>query len=298
MEIQYWADIACPYCYMGITQLQRALKELKIADQTPLKFMSFQLDPTLPTTTDLSMTEYYAKAHQLTKQEALTQIQKIDQLAADIDLPIKMENAIPVNTLAAHRLIKYIESLNDQALLNKAVKRLYQLYFNDNESITDYEALTVAMNEIRLPVADVKKVLESNQYEDEVRKNERRAFMIGMPSAPLFVINNKYSITGALEEVPSSGNAMTRPIGNMAHIAGFALWTEHLRFFSRGHRFMEPLGFSRMIGKCESGPIYNSQYWPMNSFKDSLSSFAIRKRSSGVSRISSRLMQHSPHCVQ
>ena len=197
MEIQYWADIACPYCYMGITQLQRALKELKIADQTPLKFMSFQLDPTLPTTTDLSMTEYYAKTHQLTKQEAITQIQKIDQLAADIDLPIKMENAIPVNTLAAHRLIKYIESLNDQALLNKAVKRLYQLYFNDNESIADYEALTVAMDEIGLPVADVKKVLESNQYEDEVRKNERRAFMIGMPSAPLFVINNKYSITGA-----------------------------------------------------------------------------------------------------
>lgn len=190
MEIQYWADIACPYCYMGITQLQRALKELKIADQTPLKFMSFQLDPTLPTTTDLSMTEYYAKTHQLTKQEAATQIQKIDQLAADIDLPIKMENAIPVNTLTAHRLIKYIESLNDQALLNKAVKRLYQLYFNDNESIADYEALTGAMNEIGLPVADVKKVLESNQYEDEVRKNERRAFMIGMPSAPLFVTRN------------------------------------------------------------------------------------------------------------
>ena len=29
-------------------------------------------------------------------------------------------------------------------------------------------------------------------------------------------------------DVSSSGNAMTRPIGNMAHIAGFALWTEHL----------------------------------------------------------------------
>ncbi|OYS90447.1 DsbA family oxidoreductase, partial [Limosilactobacillus reuteri] len=214
MEIQYWADIACPYCYMGITQLQRALKELKIADQTPLKFMSFQLDPTLPTTTDLSMTEYYAKTHQLTKQEAATQIQKIDQLAADIDLPIKMENAIPVNTLAAHRLIKYIESLNDQALLNKAVKRLYQLYFNDNESITDYEALTVAMNEIRLPVASVKKVLESNHYEDEVRKNTRRAFILGMPSAPLFVIINKYSIPVALhyEVILDDLNTVQNPI--------------------------------------------------------------------------------------
>src|SRR5699024_12880302 len=101
--------------------------------------------------------EYNKTNHKLTKQQIIKQIHKIDQLAADIDLTIKMENAIPVNTLAAHRLIKYIESLNDQALLNKAVKRLYQLYFNDNESIADYEALTVAMNEIGLPVADVKK---------------------------------------------------------------------------------------------------------------------------------------------
>lgn len=197
MEIQYWADIACPYCYMGITQLQRALKELKIDNQTSLKFMSFQLDPTLPTTTGLSMTEYYAKVHQLTKQKAAMQLQKIDQMAADIDLPINIENAIPVNTLAAHRLIKYIESLNDQELLNKSVKSLYQLYFNDNESIADYEALINKMTKIGLSSTDIKKILESDQYEDEVRKNERRAFMIGIPSAPLFVINNKYSITGA-----------------------------------------------------------------------------------------------------
>lgn len=80
MEIQYWADIACPYCYMGITQLQRALKELKIADQTPLKFMSFQLDPTLPTTTDLSMTEYYAKTHQLTSKKLLHKYKKLINL--------------------------------------------------------------------------------------------------------------------------------------------------------------------------------------------------------------------------
>lgn len=216
MEIKYWADIACPYCYMGITQLRRALNELKIADQTPLEFMSFQLDPTLPTTTNLSMTEYYAQAHQLSKQEAANQIQKIDEMAASIDLPIKMENAIPVNTLAAHRLIKYIESLNDQSLLNKAVKRLYQLYFNDNKSVADYKVLTTAMTEIGLVANDVKEVLESDKFEDEVRKNERRAFMIGMPSAPLFVINNKYSITGAqpyevfLEALKKVNNSTTK----------------------------------------------------------------------------------------
>lgn len=197
MEIKYWADIACPYCYIGITQLQRALEELKIADQTPLEFMSFQLDPTLPTTTNKSMTEYYAQTHKLTTQEALSQLEQIDKMAANINLPIKMEAAFPVNTLAAHRLIKYVESLNNQALLNKTVKRLYQVYFNDNKSIADNKVLTNAMSAIGLPTDDVKSVLESGKFETEVRKNERRAFMIGMPSAPLFVINNKYSITGA-----------------------------------------------------------------------------------------------------
>ncbi len=197
MEIKYWADIACPYCYIGITQLQRALEELKIADQTPLEFMSFQLDPTLPTTTNKSMTEYYAQTHKLTTQEALSQLEQIDKMAANINLPIKMEAAIPVNTLAAHRLIKYVESLNNQVLLNKTVKRLYQVYFNDNKSIADNKVLTNAMSSIGLPTDDVKSVLESGKFETEVRKNERRAFMIGMPSAPLFVINNKYSITGA-----------------------------------------------------------------------------------------------------
>ncbi|MBC8744707.1 DsbA family oxidoreductase [Lactobacillus sp. Marseille-P7033] len=197
MEIKYWADIACPYCYIGITQLQRALEELKIADQTPLEFMSFQLDPTLPTTTNKSMTEYYAQTHKLTTQEALSQLEQIDKMAANINLPIKMEAAIPVNTLAAHRLIKYVESLNNQALLNKTVKRLYQVYFNDNKSIADNKVLANAMSAIGLPTDDVKSVLESGKFETEVRKNERRAFMIGMPSAPLFVINNKYSITGA-----------------------------------------------------------------------------------------------------
>ncbi|MBB1123364.1 DsbA family oxidoreductase [Limosilactobacillus albertensis] len=197
MEIKYWADIACPYCYIGITQLQRALEELKIADQRPLEFMSFQLDPTLPTTTNKSMTEYYAQTYKLTTQEALSQLEQIDKMAANINLPIKMEAAIPVNTLAAHRLIKYVESLNNQALLNKTVKRLYQVYFNDNKSIADNKVLTNAMSSIGLPTNDVKSVLESGKFETEVRKNERRAFMIGMPSAPLFVINNKYSITGA-----------------------------------------------------------------------------------------------------
>ncbi|MRN07720.1 DsbA family oxidoreductase [Lactobacillus sp. 0.1XD8-4] len=197
MEIKYWADIACPYCYVGIIRLRKALNELKLADKTPLQFMSFQLDPTLPTVTKLTMVDYYAKNHKLTKDQALVQLQKIDYFAATADLTIKMENAIPVNTLAAHRLIKYVETLNDQSLLMQTINQLYQLYFVANDPIANYDVLTSAMTKIGFDATKITSILNSNKYEDKVRKDERQAFMIGMPSAPLFVINNKYSITGA-----------------------------------------------------------------------------------------------------
>lgn len=38
MEIMYWSDIACPFCYIGATRLKRALTQLGLADTTPLDF--------------------------------------------------------------------------------------------------------------------------------------------------------------------------------------------------------------------------------------------------------------------
>lgn len=197
MEIKYWADIACPYSYIGITRLKKALTELGIADQTPLKFMAFQLDPTLPTTTNLTMPQYYAKTHQLSIDEATTQLNKIDKLATDAGLTITMEKALPVNTLAAHRIIKYVETLGDQALLDKVVMRLYWLYFTANKSIANPNALISALSGFKLDSSAISDLLASTKYAKDVRNDERRAFMLGIPSAPLFVINNKYSITGA-----------------------------------------------------------------------------------------------------
>lgn len=197
MEIKYWADIACPYSYIGITRMQQALAELDIADRTPLEFKSFQLDPTLGTTPKQTMVDYYAQTQQVSTSEALSALKDIDQLAATAGLSIQMEKALPVNSLMAHRLIKYVESLNDQALLNKTVQRLYQLYFTDQQSIADIDILLPAMIKLGLPAIEVEKLLKGNRFEDQVRQDERRAFMIGIPSAPLFVINNQYSITGA-----------------------------------------------------------------------------------------------------
>ncbi len=45
MEIKYWSDIACPFCYIGSTRMKKAMKEVGIYDDTKLELKSFQLNP-------------------------------------------------------------------------------------------------------------------------------------------------------------------------------------------------------------------------------------------------------------
>ena len=110
MEIMYWSDIACPFCYIGVTRLKRALTQLGLADTTPLDFKAYQLDPTLKATSDVKMAEHFAQAHGMTAKQASQRLAQIELAAAPDGLDLDYANAIPVNTMTAHRLIKYAKA--------------------------------------------------------------------------------------------------------------------------------------------------------------------------------------------
>lgn len=197
MEIKYWSDIACPFCYIGSTRMKRALKEMNIYDETPLEFKSFQLDPTLPKTTKENMLDHFSKGHGMTKQQAKAQIEQISQMGASDGLKVDLLNAIPTNTEDAHRLIKLADSKNDEALTERVIDAFYQVYFSNGESIADHDVLTKAATEAGLDGQEVSSVLSDDKYLKEVRADEIEAQQLGIHAAPFFVINNKYGISGA-----------------------------------------------------------------------------------------------------
>ena len=45
LDIVYWSDYACPYCYIGEKRLESVLKEMKVDDMVNLKMKSFELNP-------------------------------------------------------------------------------------------------------------------------------------------------------------------------------------------------------------------------------------------------------------
>lgn len=197
MEIKYWSDIACPFCYIGSTRMKRALKELGLAATTPLTFKAFQLDPTLPTETTKSMAENFAGGHGMSLTQAKQQMEQIAQMGAGDHLKVDLINAVPTNTMDAHRLIKLAAALGDMQVTERVIDAFYQVYFSQGKSIADHAVLKNAAVDAGLPADKVAAVLADNEFEQAVRDDEAEAQRLGIHGAPFFVINNHYGISGA-----------------------------------------------------------------------------------------------------
>lgn len=198
MEIKYWSDIACPFCYIGSTRMKKAMKEVGIYDDTKLELKSFQLNPMEPKNAKSGeYINHFTGGRKELEDQAKKQMDYISEMAAGDGLEFHLDKVVPTNTMDAHRLIKFAESKNNRELTEKLIARLYKVYFTDGESIADENVLTKAAVEVGLNEDEVKKVLNSKKYQKEVVADEVEAQQSGIQAAPFFVINNKYGISGA-----------------------------------------------------------------------------------------------------
>ena len=47
MEISYWSDIACPFCYIGASRMKRAMAAVGLKPED-LTMKAYQLNPNAP----------------------------------------------------------------------------------------------------------------------------------------------------------------------------------------------------------------------------------------------------------
>lgn len=198
MEIKYWSDIACPFCYIGSTRMKKAMKAVGIYDDTKLELKAFQLNPLEPTTANSGeYINHFTGGRKELEPQARQQMAYITSMAKGEGLKFNLDKVVPTNTMDAHRLIKFAEDKGARDLVERLISRLYQVYFTDGKSIADHAVLTQAATEVGMNEAEVKQVLSSNRYQREVRADELEAQQAGIQAAPFFVINNKYGISGA-----------------------------------------------------------------------------------------------------
>lgn len=198
MEITYWSDYSCPYCYIGEARLRKALEQTGLAEQTELRMKAFQLDPSAPEHAAGDTTSRYAAKYGLSPEQAAASVAHISALGAAEGLDFAYADTLFTNTMDAHRLTKLAQSKNDPVLIRKLADLLFKAYFADGLELSDHNVLTQAGLAAGLAEDEIRQVLDSNDFFDEVRQDESEAAAIGVHGVPYFVVDGVIAIPGAL----------------------------------------------------------------------------------------------------
>jgi predicted DsbA family dithiol-disulfide isomerase len=194
MEVEIWADIVCPWCYLGKRHFEQALDSFDHRDKVQVVYRSFELDPAAPHGVTTPTVEVLAEKYRMSPDDARQAQRQMEQRASADGLTFRMDGLRTGNTRDAHRLLHLAKATDRQAEL---MERLQRAYFTEQDSIFDHDTLTRLAVEVGLDPADVAAVLASDRYRDHVETDEAMARSLGATGVPLFVIDRRYGVSGA-----------------------------------------------------------------------------------------------------
>lgn len=194
MKIEIWSDFVCPFCYMGETILEKALLEIGHKGDVEITFKSFQLDPNAVRIVDKNIYQIIAEKYGISYEQSKASNDNIVKAGREIGLNYQMDIMKPNNTAMAHEISKFAQSVGKERVL---VKRFFKAYFEEGADIGDKVTLLNLAAEVGLNLNELNKKLDEGFFKSEVLQDQEQALRSGINSVPHFVINNKYTISGA-----------------------------------------------------------------------------------------------------
>jgi predicted DsbA family dithiol-disulfide isomerase len=194
IKIDFVSDISCPWCAIGLGNLDVALKRLEGAVEADIHFQPFELNPGMPPEGE-NRYDNIARKYGIGRAQASANRDRQKALAAAVGVRMETTDESRVyNTFDAHRLLHWAGIEGRQEELKRV---LLAAYHADMQDPSDHELLVAAAGSVGLDRAAAREVLTSGLYADEVREAERAWQQAGVTGVPAFVVDGRYLVTGA-----------------------------------------------------------------------------------------------------
>ncbi|TAK69237.1 MAG: DsbA family oxidoreductase [Actinomycetota bacterium] len=215
MMIDFYADILCPWCYIGHRRLRSALRDAP-SSAVIVRWRSVELSPGLSRVPADTAAQQMAAATWWGDQAA-ARIADIRSLGSAEGLQLNLHVARPVNSFDAHRLVKFAAHHGRQGDI---VEGLLYGYHTEGVNIADHGALEEIGTRAGLGGNDIRSLLAGDAFAAEVRTDERSARQRGVSGVPSLVLGDGPPLTGLHstvflrqlihQAVTDAGDALTR----------------------------------------------------------------------------------------
>ncbi|MBN9106611.1 MAG: DsbA family oxidoreductase [Propionibacteriaceae bacterium] len=196
MRIDIWSDIACPWCYLGLTRLDAALARFEHGESVQVELHSFQLDPSLPDSFAGTEAEYLAQSKGLDVEAVHRMTGQVAAAAATAGLTLDFDRLVVANSRRAHRLLQEAKAVSADVAWRLELA-LFRAHFTDGGDIGDPDTLVELASAAGLDGARARAALDSPERDAAVAKDIDEAARLGIRGVPFFVLAGKYGVSGA-----------------------------------------------------------------------------------------------------
>jgi predicted DsbA family dithiol-disulfide isomerase len=197
IKIDYVSDVACPWCAVGLGNLNKAIGKLSDKANFEVNFRPFELNPNMPKGGQDAI-EHLSEKYGLTEDQIQANQANIRSRALDAGFVFHPNGRKRVyNTFDCHRLIHWAGKEYGQEKQALLKKELLNTYFCLAVNIDDQNNLIDAVERAGLDTQRAQEILSSKEFAEEVKKEEFTYTNAGISSVPSIILNDQYLLQGA-----------------------------------------------------------------------------------------------------
>ena len=196
VEIDVWADVVCPWCYLGKRRLELAIAESAHPAEVTVTYHAFELDPGTPKGTGDTVLAWLAGRYGTDLAGAREMAERPATMGRPDGIVIDVDKQLRSNSFDAHRLVALGLAQGGHALQAAVLERMFNAHFTEGKAIDDIETLQRLGAEAGLDGRRVSAVLAGDEYAEEVRGDEQAARELGITGVPFYMGNHKVGLSG------------------------------------------------------------------------------------------------------
>ena len=229
MQVEIYADIICPWCYVGVRRFARALAQFPDASSVEVRYRPYRMDVHAPASA-VPLLPLLEEQLDRRRQRLVGYARSVvSDLAREEGLAIAWERILRVDTSSAHRLLALAWREYGSGVQGRLMERLFEAHFTRGANISDHRLLTTLAAVEGMDPRHVRVYLASGDGADELRRDQEDAHR-RVSGVPMFVFDGELAVDGshagpaflhALEAVGAGGTAKAdgRPRLTLVHRA-------------------------------------------------------------------------------